>query len=128
MKVEKTIELGNGHKIEFGKATWDENVVSIRNRYLTKNNRFSPRSSSEIPIADVKIIVKESVRNGYIPNAELLEIVELCINALKFNSEDRKYLSKNDKINKMKQASSDPLYLNDIKEVGDDFEAVDYEI
>lgn len=61
MKVEKVIELGNGHKIEFGKASWNEQATSLRNRYPTKNGGFSPRSSSEIPIEDVKILLKESV-------------------------------------------------------------------
>lgn len=128
MKVEKTIELGNGHKIEFGKATWNASATSLRNRYPTSKGGFSPRSSSEIPIEDVKIILKESVRNGYISNAELIEIAETCITALKFESVDKKYLSQNDKLTFMKQASSDPIYLNDIKEVGDDFAAVDYEV
>lgn len=128
MKVEKTIELGNGHKIEFGKATWNASATSLRNRYPTSKGGFSPRSSSEIPIEDVKIILKESVRNGYISNAELIEIAETCITALKFESADKKYLSQNDKLTLMKQASSDPIYLNDIKEVGDDFAAVDYEV
>ncbi|RYX83148.1 hypothetical protein EON73_03980 [bacterium] len=128
MKVEKTVELGNGHKIEFGKATWDVRATSLRNRYPTATGGFSPRSSSEIPIEDVKIILKESVKNGYMSNAELIEIAETCITALKFESADRKCLTQNDKLNFMKQASSDPLYLNDIKEVGDDFAALDYEI
>ncbi len=128
MKVEKTIELGNGHKIEFGKATWDESTVSLRNRYLTSNGGFSPRSSGEIPIEDIKILVKESIKNGFVSNAELIEIAELCIITLKLKSEDRKHLTKDDKINLMKQASSDVLYLNDIKEIGEDFDAVDYDV
>jgi hypothetical protein len=57
MHVKKVIDLGNDHKIEFGAATWDKNSVSVRNRYPTSTGGFSPRSSSEIPIEDVKIIV-----------------------------------------------------------------------
>jgi hypothetical protein len=128
MKVEKTIELGNGHKIEFGKATWNASATSLRNRYPTSKGGFSPRSSSEIPIEDVKIILKESVKNGYISNSELIEIAEACITALRSESVNKKHLSQNDKLSFMKKASSDPLYLNDIKEVGDDFAAIDYEI
>jgi len=128
MKVEKTIELGNGHEIDFGKATWDESTVSLRNRYLTSNGAFSPRSSGEIPIEDIKILVKESIKNGFVSNAELIEIAELCIITLKLNYEDRKHLTKDDKINLMKQASSDVLYLNDIKEIGEDFDAVGYDV
>ncbi len=128
MKVERTIELGDGHKIEFGKATWNENAVSLKNSYPTSNGGFSPSSSSEIPIEDIKVIVKESVKNGYIPNPELIEIAELCIAALKQNQKNEKKLTRAEKINFMKQAASDPLYLNDVKEISDDFEAIDFEI
>lgn len=128
MKVEKTIELGNGHKIEFGKATWNISATSLRNRYPTSKGGFSPRSSSEIPIEDVKIILKESVKNGYIPKSELIEIAEACISALKFIVEDKKKSTQIDKLVFIKQASSDPLYLSDIKEVSDDFAIVDHEL
>ena len=127
MKVEKTIELGNGHRIEFGKATWDEDTVSIRNRYPTSTCGFSPRSSSEIPIEDVKIIVEESVKNGYLPDFQLIEIAEICIKKLKIKSQASNTLSMAKKIDFMKQASSDPLFLSDVKEIGDDFAFVDSE-
>lgn len=125
MKVEKTIELEDGHKIEFGKSTWDENAISLRNRYPTSNGGFSPRSSSEIPIQDLKVIMEETVKNGYISNEGLIELAEICIAALKHKS----YLIKqNDKVDLMKQASSDPLYLQDIEEAGQDFINIDFEI
>ena len=128
MKVERKIDLGNGHSIEFGKATWDENSVSIRNRYPTSTGGFSSRSSSEIPIEDVKIIVEASVKNGYIHDFQLIEIAEVCINKLKFKSEISEQLSdKTKKAAFMKQASSDPLFLTDIKEVMTDFNAIDNE-
>jgi len=127
MKVEKKIELGNGHSIEFGKATWDESSVSIRNRYPTSTGGFSPRSSSEIPIEDVKTIVIESVKNGYLPDFQLIEIAEVCIKNLKLSSDSNRHLSKLEKNDLMKRASSDPLFLADIKEIADDFDIVDRE-
>ena len=53
MDVTKTKSLGGGHSIEIGKATWDSEEISIRNRYPTSKGGFSPRSSSEIPLKDV---------------------------------------------------------------------------
>jgi hypothetical protein len=54
MKVRKRKIIGPGHSIEFGKATWDPQERSIRNRYATRNGGFSPRSSSELPVGDVE--------------------------------------------------------------------------
>jgi len=127
MKVEKKIELGNGHSIEFGRATWDERSVSIRNRYPTSTGGFSPRSSSEIPIEDVKIIVMESVRNGYLPDSQLIEIAEVCIKGLKSSSETNRPLTKSEKLSAMQSASSDPLFLADTQEIMEDFDIVDKE-
>lgn len=127
MKVEKVIELENGHKIEFGKATWNENATSIRNRYLTSNGGFSPRSSSEIPIEDVKILLKESVKNGYLPKSELIEIAETCLSALKDVPDEKEKRTHLDKMTLMKQAQNDSLYSNDIKEVNSDFASSDNE-
>ena len=76
MNVKKTIDLGSGHKIEFGTATWDDDSNSVRNRYPTSTGGFSPRSSSEIPIEDVAIIVIESIKNGYLSQQEILAIIE----------------------------------------------------
>ncbi|TRX34971.1 hypothetical protein FNW52_12580 [Flavobacterium sp. ZT3R18] len=76
MKVIKTINLGNGHKIEFGEATWDYKTTSIRNRYPTTNGGFSPRSSSEIPIDDIKLLIEESIKNGYISKKDIIDIIK----------------------------------------------------
>lgn len=76
MKVVKTIDLGKGHKIEFGEATWDASDTSIRNRYPTSTGGFSPRSSSEIPIDDIKILVEESIKNGYLSKSDIIDIIK----------------------------------------------------
>jgi hypothetical protein len=127
MKVEKRIDLGQGHSIEFGKATWDPNSISIRNRYPTSTGGFSPRSSSEIPIEDVKLIVTESVKNGYIPDFQLIEIAEACLTKLKDTSKQEKPLTKAEKMSMMQDAATDLLFLADITETTNDFDVVDRE-
>ena len=86
MKVEKTIDLGNRHKIEFGESTWDEDSLSVRNRYPTSTGGFSPRSSSEIPLNDVKLIVINSIEHGYLSKDDIFEIIESGLNELKKQS------------------------------------------
>lgn len=127
MKVEKTIELGNGHRIEFGKATWDEDSVSIRNRYPTSTGGFSPRSSSEIPIEDVKIIVEQSVKNGYLSDYQLIEIAEICIKKLKFKSDSDPSIAFSRKMGLIKEAAQDTLFLADINKIEEDFHFADDE-
>lgn len=60
MLVHEKIELGVGHSIEFGGATWDGNEASVRNRYLTADGKFSPHSSSELSLDDLTILIVES--------------------------------------------------------------------
>lgn len=75
MNVKKEIDLGSGHKIEFGEATWDNTKISVRNRYLTSTGGFSPRSSSEIPIEDIKLLIIESIRNNYINKDDIKDVI-----------------------------------------------------
>ncbi|MBU2912934.1 hypothetical protein [Reichenbachiella agariperforans] len=82
MNVKKQIDLGGGHKIEFGEATWDNTKVSIRNRYPTSSGGFSPRSSSEIPIEDIKLLIIESIKNGYISKTDIKDVITEGIKAL----------------------------------------------
>jgi len=56
MEVRDKVDLGDGHLIEIGDATWDGSHTSIRNRYPTSTGGFSPRSSSEIPIGDIEYL------------------------------------------------------------------------
>ncbi len=84
MKVDetKTVDLGGGHKIEFGKASWDNTKTSIRNRYPTSTGGFSPRSSSEIPIDDLPILIKEALKKGYINAKEIKTIIKVAVDNL----------------------------------------------
>lgn len=84
MKVDetKTLDLGGGHKIEFGKASWDETKTSIRNRYPTSTGGFSPRSSSEIPIEDLPVLIIEALKKGYINSIEIKNIIKVAVDVL----------------------------------------------
>lgn len=75
MKVTKTKDLGNGHKIEIGKATWDEDKISVRNRYPTSTGGFSPRSSSEIPLNDVPKILSTVIDENLLSPKELADLI-----------------------------------------------------
>ena len=68
MNVRDQDDLGNGHSIEIGDATWDNAQKSVRNRYPTANGGFAPRSSSEIPLSDLGAIV------GAVAARDLLDI------------------------------------------------------
>ncbi|AUX46996.1 uncharacterized protein SOCE26_085070 [Sorangium cellulosum] len=58
MKVQHAQDLGNGHSIEIGAATWDPSDRSVRNRYQTASGGFSPHSSSEIPVDDLVPLIE----------------------------------------------------------------------
>lgn len=54
MNVQHTNTVGPGHLIELGESTWDpQGARSIRDRWVTAAGGFSPRSSSEVPIASL---------------------------------------------------------------------------
>ncbi len=83
MQVTKTKDLGDGHKIEIGKATWDENQTSVRNRYPTSTGGFSPRSSSELPLDDVSEIVTMVAEEDLLSPSELADIISTLSASLK---------------------------------------------
>jgi hypothetical protein len=77
MQVTKSKPIPNcaGHTIEIGKATWDDQETSVRNRYPTKTGGFSPRSSSEIPLGDVKEIVTVIADNDLLTPREITDMI-----------------------------------------------------
>lgn len=83
MQVVKTKDLGDGHKIEIGKATWDEDQTSVRNRYPTATGGFSPRSSSEIPLDDVSEILTMVTDEDLIAPPELVNLIVSLSESLK---------------------------------------------
>lgn len=76
MKVSKTKTITDNYSIEIGQATWDESEISIRNRYKTSNGGFSPRSSSELPIADVYHIASMAIENDLIVPKKLAVLLK----------------------------------------------------
>ncbi len=80
MIVTKSKQLDqNGHILELGKATWNDEDTSIRNRYPTKTGGFNPRSSSEIPLHDVIEIVKFVAEEQYFSSRDCIEIVKTML-------------------------------------------------
>lgn len=83
MQVTKTVDLGNGHKIEIGKSTWDENSVSVRNRYPTATGGFNVRGSSELPIYDIEEIVYVLADENLLPPNKLVDLIDALFESLK---------------------------------------------
>lgn len=50
MIVNETIPMLPEHAIEFGEASWDNNVTSVRRRKNNSSGGYDPFSSSEIPL------------------------------------------------------------------------------
>ncbi len=75
MKVLKTKDFGGGHLLEAGKSTWDEDEMSVRDRYPTRNGGFNPHSSSEIPLGDVPELVIFAAEQDLLAPNELTEIL-----------------------------------------------------
>ncbi|MBN2528474.1 MAG: hypothetical protein JXR76_18950 [Deltaproteobacteria bacterium] len=97
MDVRKTIDLGNGHCIEIGTATWDdgEKQTSIRNRYPTAKGGFSPRSSSEIPRYDIKHITIAAADDNLLKIIEITEMIAALSDALSRKIREAGHWAKN---------------------------------
>jgi hypothetical protein len=76
MNVQHTLDLGNGHLIELGEATWDpENARSVRDRWPTTTGGFSPRSSSEVPTPSLVPMLTFAAQHDELSAAECAEII-----------------------------------------------------
>ena len=75
MKVIHSSPVVSGHSVEIGQASWDENALSIRNRYKTANGGFSPRSSSELPISDLVPVAKFAAQHDKLSISECMQII-----------------------------------------------------
>ena len=82
MDVHDTVDLGEGHLIEFGQATWDAAQTSVRNRYPTSTGGFSPRSSSEIPITDIVPVAVETLRRDLLDIQQTMQILQAAVHSL----------------------------------------------
>jgi len=83
MNVQEVIDLGEGHVIEFGEATWDDQQPSVRNRYPTTTGGFSPHSSSELPIGDVCPIAVETLRRDVLSPEETMLILQAAVDSVR---------------------------------------------
>ncbi len=76
MNVEHTLNLSDGHLIEIGESTWDpQNARSIRDRWPTSTGGFSPRSSSEVPMASLAPMLTFAAQHDELSAAECAEII-----------------------------------------------------
>jgi hypothetical protein len=75
MNVQQQLNLGGGHVIEIGEATWDPSHHSIRNRYPTATGGFRPHSSSEVPMCDLAPMVTFAAQHDQLSASECAEII-----------------------------------------------------
>lgn len=75
MRVEHQQDLGDGHRIEIGEATWGGGARSVRNRYPTATGGFSPHSSSEVPLRDLVPMLRLVGEHDELSVAQCAEIV-----------------------------------------------------
>lgn len=76
MQVRHTVDLGGGHLIEVGGATWNPQETSVRNRYPTSDGRFNRHSSSEIPLDDLEPILAAVASHDLISPDMAARIIE----------------------------------------------------
>lgn len=89
MNVEEQVDIEEGYSIEWGTSSWSDNALSVRNRYETSTGGFSPHSSSELPIGDLKHLVVESAKRDYIdPDTAARMIEELAASISRHSGDD----------------------------------------
>jgi hypothetical protein len=72
----ETIVIDDYHSIEFKISSWDENEISIRNRYNQDNGRFDRSSSSELSFADLHRLTIETLKRDYFNEQECIELLK----------------------------------------------------
>jgi hypothetical protein len=71
----------DNHKIQIGVSTWtqdnsiDEQTESIRRAVYNENGKFSPHSSSEIPIEDMALLIRACIQRDKISCQEMSDIL-----------------------------------------------------
>lgn len=71
-----TIFIDEYHSIEFKSSSWDENEMSVRNRYNQDNGRFDRSSSSELSFADLHRLTIETLKRDYFDEKECIELLK----------------------------------------------------
>ncbi len=90
MKVLFKTQITDLHSIEIGNATWDNNEISIRNRYDLPTGKFSPRGSSEIPILDIRKLVGYACTQNALSVDDLLSIIKHATESIEQKIKDTK--------------------------------------
>ncbi len=76
MNVQHSTNVGPSHSIELGESTWNPGGErSVRDRWLTAGGGFSPRSSSEVPIASLVPMMTFAAQYDELTAAECAEII-----------------------------------------------------
>ena len=90
MEVEYAKDLGNGHRIEIGRSTWDETERSIRDRWPTSTGGFNPRSSSEVPMPSLLPMILFAAQHDELSVAECAEMIShLATSIMRHNKASR---------------------------------------
>jgi len=76
MKVTDTVRIDERHSIEFGRATWNDTDLSVRDRWTTSTGGFSPRSSSELPLGSIPDIIIETAKRDLLDVQTTARIIE----------------------------------------------------
>ena len=74
IKVQDTLDLGNGHLIEIGDGSWDRSQKSVRNRHPASNGVFS-----EIPLGDIGAIVTAVAERDLLDVRTLTRLIDSLI-------------------------------------------------
>lgn len=82
MNVRERVRLRDGHSIEFGTATWDQNVDSVRNRYDNDDGTFSPHGSSELPLPDLVHIIVHCAQRELITTVDAEQMIGALVGSI----------------------------------------------
>ena len=78
--IETTVHDGveYEHHVEIGTSSWDDAVVTLRNRW-DKNGHFNPHSSSELTVDDTMLMACVAIQEGLV-DAEAIMAIQSVIN------------------------------------------------
>jgi hypothetical protein len=68
----------NGHSIETGWSTWNENENKervVRNRYSNRNGGFNRFGSSELPQRDLRLMISVVADQDLLPLEDIAEMI-----------------------------------------------------
>ena len=82
MNVQDKTELGNGHLIEIGAATWDNSQKSVRTHHPSSNGGTSPQRYSEISLGDLGAIVDAVAERDLLDVVTISRLIEALVASL----------------------------------------------